>query len=157
MYTAFPALPASEHVRSLPVDSLPVDSDDTLEMTIVPVHVVAERRAVRIHRVIARVLLGGIALQIFFAGVGIFGVSTFLPHMILGSVVILASFALPIIAWRAHLESTVARRSWLLAGLMILQGVLIDVGRIVHVVAALHPVNAMLLVLLTYSLTHRQR
>lgn len=152
MYTAFPTLPESEHV-----DIAPTHLDDDLEMTFVPVHVAAERRAARIHRLFARVLLGGVTLQIFFAGLGVFSVSTYLPHMVLGTVVVLASFALPIIAWRSHLESSVVRRSWLLAGLMILQGLLIDVGRIVHIVAALHPVNAMLLVLLTYSLTHRQR
>lgn len=152
MYSAIPTLPESEQV-----DIVPAYLDGDLEMTFVPVHAVAERRAAHIHRLFARVLLGGVTLQIFFAGLGVFGVSTFLPHMILGTVVVLASFALPIIAWRAQLESSVARRSWLLAGLMILQGLLIDVGRIVHVVAALHPVNAMLLVLLTYSLTHRQQ
>ncbi len=151
MHTAFPTLPESEHV-----DIVPTGIDDGLEMTFVPIHAAAERRAARIRRLLALVLLGGVTLQIFFAGLGVFRVSTFLPHMVLGSVVVLASFALPIIAWRAHLESSVARRSWLLAGLMILQGLLIDVGRLVPTVAALHPVNAMLLVLLTYSLTHRQ-
>lgn len=152
MYTAFSALPEPEHV-----DNVPAHIDGDLEMAFVPVHAVAERRVARIHRLIARILFGGVMLQIFFAGLGVFGVSTFLPHMTLGSVVILASFALPIIAWRAHLQPSITHHSWLLAGLMILQLLLIEVGRGVHIVAALHPVNAMLLVLLTYSLTRRQR
>jgi len=69
---------------------------------------------------------------------------------------VLASFALPIVAWRGHLGSALLRRSWLLAGLMLLQGALIDAGRIVPIISALHPVNAMLLVLVTYSLAFRK-
>ena len=110
----------------------------------------------RAHRLIARALLGGLALQLFFAGLGVFGIATFLPHALLGTVIIAASFALPLIAWRGRLEATVQRLSWLLTGLMLLQGGLIDLGRVVHVVWALHPVNAMLLVLVTYSLARRR-
>lgn len=112
-------------------------------------------RATRAHRLIARALLGGLGLQIFFAGLGIFGISSFLPHAILGPVVVLSSFALPIVAWRGHLDTALVRRSWLLVGLMLFQGLLIDAGRFVHVIAAFHPVNAMLLVLVTYSLAFR--
>jgi uncharacterized protein DUF6220 len=109
-------------------------------------------RSLRAHRIIARVLLVGLAVQLFFAGLGVFGVYGFLPHAIMGASIIAASFSLPILAWRGHLERARLRRSWLLAGLMILQGLLIDLGRIWPIVAAFHPVNAMLLVLLTFSL-----
>ena len=109
-------------------------------------------RAARAHIVIARILLGGVTLQIFFAGLGVFGVSGFLPHMILGPLVILGSLALPLVAWRGHLGATLLRRSWLVFGLMILQGLLIDAGRVIPLVAAFHPVNAMLLVLLVASM-----
>ncbi len=114
-------------------------------------------RAATAHIVIARILLGGVLLQIFFAGLGIFGISSFLPHMILGPLVILGSLALPLVAWRGHLGATLQRRSWLVFGLMILQGLLIDAGRVVHVVAAFHPVNAMLLVLLVASMARITR
>ena len=114
------------------------------------------RRADRAHRLVARALLGGLALQLFFAGLGVFGITTFLPHVILGTIIVLSSLALPIIAWRGHLSAAVLRRSLLLAGLMMLQGLLIDVGRVVHIIAALHPVNAMLLVLVTYGLARRK-
>ncbi len=115
----------------------------------------AARRAARAHRLIARILVGGLTLQLFFAGLGVFAVATFLPHMILGTVIVLASFSLPIIAWRGHLEPSVLHSSWALAGLMVLQGLLIDVGRVIPVVSAVHPVNAMLLVLVTYTLARR--
>ncbi len=114
-------------------------------------------RAARAHTVIARILLGGVTLQIFFAGLGVFGVSSFLPHMILGTLVILGSLALPLVAWRGHLGATLRRRSWLVFGLMILQGLLIDAGRIIPLVAAFHPVNAMLLVLLVASMARITR
>jgi hypothetical protein len=116
----------------------------------------AHRRADRAHRLVARVLLGGLALQLFFAGLGVFGSTTFLPQVILGTTIVLTSLALPLLAWQGHLAGDVLQRSLLLAGLMILQGALIDVGREVHIVAALHPVNAMLLVLVTYGLAGRE-
>ena len=114
-------------------------------------------RAARAHIAIARILLGGVTLQIFFAGLGVFGVSSFLSHMILGTLVILGSLALPLVAWRGHLGATLLRRSWLVFGLMILQGLLIDAGRIIPLVAAFHPVNAMLLVLLVASMARITR
>jgi hypothetical protein len=115
----------------------------------------AATRAARAHRLIARVLLGGLALQLFFAGLGVFGVYSFLPHAVLGSLVILTSVSLPLIAWRGHLGRAALGQSLLLAGLMILQGLLIDLGRVLPIVSALHPVNAMLLVLVTYHLATR--
>jgi hypothetical protein len=114
-------------------------------------------RAARAHIVIARILLGGVTLQIFFAGLGVFGVSSFLPHMILGTLVVLGSLALPLVAWRGHLEARLQRRSWLIFGLMILQGLLIDAGRLIPLIAAFHPVNAMLLVLLVAGMAHITR
>lgn len=113
---------------------------------------VTESRAAKAHVMVARVLLGGVALQIFFAGLAIFNVSTFLPHMILGPIVILGSLALPIIAWRGRLAPSLRHRSWLVFGLMLVQGLLIDVGRLIPFVAAFHPVNAMLLVLFVASM-----
>jgi Family of unknown function (DUF6220) len=111
----------------------------------------ANRTAV-VHRYVARVLLCGIAVQFFLAGLGVFGITSFLPHVIFGSLVVVASFALPIIAWRGHLPKATRRRSWLLAGLMILQGGLIDAGRVIPIVSAFHPVNAMIIALVTFSL-----
>jgi len=101
---------------------------------------------------LARVLLAGIAVQYFFAGLGVFGIASFLPHVIFGTLVVVASFALPILAWRGHLAISIQRRSWLLSGLMILQGGLIDLGRVVPIVSAFHPVNALVIALVTFSM-----
>jgi Family of unknown function (DUF6220) len=124
---------------------IPVTTDATLVCR--PVH-----RSVQAHRLLARALLGGLALQLFFAGLGVFGIATFQVHMAWGSLLVLSSFALPIVAWRGHLRPAVLHRSWLLAGLMLVQVLLIEVGRAVPIISALHPVNAMLLVLVTFSL-----
>jgi hypothetical protein len=122
-----------------------------------PTITAAPGRAASAHIVIARILLGGVTLQIFFAGLGVFGVLSFLPHAILGPLVILGSLALPLVAWRGHLGATLLRRSWLVFGLMILQGLLIDAGHIIPLIAAFHPVNAMLLVLLVASMARITR
>jgi hypothetical protein len=93
-----------------------------------------------------------LAIQFFFAGLGVFSITSFLPHAILGSLTIGSSFALPIIAWRGRLDRSRTLRSWLLAGLMIFQGLLIDLGRMWPFISAFHPMNAMILALLTFTL-----
>ena len=117
----------------------------------------APTRAAQAHTVIVRIVLGGAALQIFFAGLAIFGVSSFLPHMILGPAVILGSLSLPLVAWRGRLGAALTHRSWLVFALMITQGLLIDAGRLIPFIAAFHPLNAMLLVLLLASMAHLSR
>lgn len=135
-----------------PTDSAPVQRQESALL------VEARRPARRValaHRLIARILLGALAVQLFFAGLGVFGLATFQMHIVLGTAIVLGSFALPVLAWRGHLDRRTTRLSWLLAGLMMLQGALIDVGRVVHVVSAFHPVNAMLLILVTFTLAGR--
>jgi hypothetical protein len=109
-------------------------------------------RYARLHRNIACFLLGGIALQYFSAGLGVFGITSFMPHAIWGALLILTSFSLPVVALAGQLARNIIWRSSLVAGLMIVQGLLIDLGRIVHVVWAFHPVNALILALLVYGL-----
>jgi hypothetical protein len=118
--------------------------------------------AERVHCLAARVILAALALQIFFAGaalfqVNLFGTVGFTLHALFAPVVILGSLSLPLIAWRGHLERGIVRRSWLLFGLMLVQGLLIDMSRyVLPLFGAFHPVNAMLLVLVTYSLARRR-
>ena len=168
MHTLMSTIPETPDVTDMTdaLDALDaLDASDVPEAfwSVQPIRVttapVAEttRGAARAHTTIARVLLGGVVLQIFFAGLAIFGVSGFLPHMILGPVVILGSLALPLVAWRGHLGAALTHRSWLVFALMLAQGLLIDVGRLIPFIAAFHPVNAMLLVLLLASMAHLNR
>jgi hypothetical protein len=130
------------------------DVEETLAKSIEGVHAgsLPANRTVQIHRYVARLLMAGIAVQFFLAGLGVFGITSFLPHVIFGTLVVVASFALPLIAWRGHLPKATQRRSWILAGLMILQGGLIDAGRVIPIISAFHPVNAMIIALVTFSL-----
>jgi hypothetical protein len=110
-------------------------------------------RLARAHVLVARLLLVGIFVQVFFAGIGVFTPVGFLPHAILGTALVASSFSLPILAGIGHLGHSTIKRSWLLLGLMILQGLLIDAGRLGLVyISALHPVNALLLLLTTLNL-----
>lgn len=115
----------------------------------------ARPRMLTAHIWIARTLLAALATQIFFAGLGVFGVASFEAHAILGPIIILSSLAMPIVAWAGHLQTPRLRNSWILVGLMFLQVVLIILGAVSPVIPALHPVNAMLLVLLTSYLAVR--
>ncbi len=143
-------LPAPTEVPNV---SSPVTQSEAAFAT--PAHP-AVKRCAQLYRLLARVLLGALAVQLFFAGLGVFSITSFTPHAILGTVIVLASFAMPIVAWRGHLGSAILRRSWILVALMLVQGLLIDAGHLVPVVSALHPVNAMLLVLVTYGQTRRE-
>lgn len=143
--------------RERPITAIPQDTQLSSEARRAVRRLRRRERLDRIHRVVARVVLGGIALQVLFAGIAIFGVYSFLPHQIFAPILILGSFSLPVLAHVGHLDAWVIRRSWLLAGLMIVQGLLIDAGRLVQAVSALHPVNAMLLVIVTYTLAVRPR
>jgi hypothetical protein len=129
-----------------------VTSDGT-KVTATPYTHPRSLRLARAHVLVARVLLVGIFVQVFFAGLGVFTPVGFFPHVILGTTLVALSFSLPILAGLGHLGQSTIKRSWLLAGLMILQGLLIDAGRLGLVyVSALHPVNALLLMLVTLSL-----
>jgi hypothetical protein len=118
--------------------------------------------AQRAHCLTARVILAALGLQIFFAGaalfqVSLFGTVGFTLHALFAPVVILGSLSLPLIAWRGHLDRGTVRRSWLLFSLMLVQGLLIDMSRyVLPLFGAFHPLNAMLLVLVSYSLTRRR-
>jgi hypothetical protein len=123
-------------------------------MTAAPAH--THHRSARLahaHLIVARVVLVGIFGQFFFAGLGVFTPVGFFPHVVLGTLLVASSFSLPVIAGVGHLGQSTIKRSWLLVGLMLLQGLLIDAGRFGLVyVSALHPVNALLLLLTTLSM-----
>src|SRR5262249_23027751 len=120
------------------------------------------RAAQRAHALIARVILAAVGLQIFFAGAALFGVNLFgtygfTMHALFGPIVILSSMSLPLLASRGRLDRSTAQRSWLLFALMLVQGLLIDLSRyVLPVFGAFHPLNAMLLVLVTASLARRR-
>ncbi len=97
----------------------------------------------RAHRWVARLIFGALLLQVFFAGLGIFGAAPFALHATLGFAVIFASLVLLGLA----LAARIARgRSALLCALMVAQVLLIELGGVSPLIPALHPVNALALI-----------
>ena len=146
-----------------PTEQTPATPATLAELMARPVAQPRRRTAERAHILVARVLLAALGLQIFFAGAALFGVKllgahSFTMHALFGPLVILGSLSLPLVAWRGHLDRATIRRSWLLFGLMLVQGLLIDLSRyVLPLIGAFHPLNAMLLVLVTYSFARHRR
>jgi len=116
-----------------------------------------KRRLARMHLTLARVILGGICLQVFFAGLGLFTPLGFLPHAVFAPALFVMALALPIIGRLARLQRSIVARSWALFGLMIVQGLLIDLGRWVWLpISSLHPLNALAMAFVAYTLARRR-
>jgi hypothetical protein len=103
-----------------------------------------------VHLVVAWLLVAGIVVQIFLAGLGVFrGPASFITHRDFGYLLEL----LPIILLVAALLGRMDRRFPILAavifGLFILQSVFVALRESTPEVAALHPVNGFLIALLS--------
>lgn len=117
---------------------------------------VTQLRLARLHFWLARAILGGIALQIFFAGLGLFSRLGFAAHAAFAPMLFVATLALPIIGRLAGLDRSLIMRSWALVGLMIVQGLLIDLGRWVWLpISSLHPLNALALAFVAFTVAQR--
>ena len=118
------------------------------------------RTIYRIFQGFAWVAFVGFLLQFFLAGLGVFRAATFAPHRTLGDLLMVASVALLILAlasirdgnrdrWRVGLAA-------LLVVLMLLQYLLASdfLQEGAPAISALHPVNGLLLVFVSYALAH---
>ncbi len=110
------------------------------------------------HTWLGRIVLGVIVLQFFLAGVGAFGAADWAPHAITGSLLIPVSLVLLLLA----LAGGVGRRGVVLSALLfvlfIVQLLLAGMARDVSPwVGALHPVNALVLLYVTFKLAHTRR
>jgi hypothetical protein len=93
---------------------------------------------------------------VFFAGLGLFSRLGFTAHALFAPMLFVAGVALAIVGSRAHLNRSLVTRSWALLGLMVVQGLLIDLGRWVWLpISSLHPLNALALAFVAYTLTRR--
>jgi hypothetical protein len=109
---------------------------------------------VRIEHGVAWVIVVDLMVQVFLAGVGIFGAGSLDFHrynaVVLGVAMLanlLLSFAYrPLVKWSA-----------LLLGLVVVQGALISLGAVSPFIAALHPVNALLLIYVAQRLARLPR
>ena len=113
-------------------------------------------------RGLAWLFLAGAVLQFFLAGLGVFRAASFGPHATVGTLLGIVSLILLILAVLSLRTGTLSRRGVTLAALlfalMVLQWLLVEVfsGR-VPALAALHPVNGLLVVAVAYALAAGQR
>lgn len=116
-----------------------------------------------LYKGLAWVIFAVVVLQFFLAGLGVFEVNEFGPHAITGVLVVLASLILLVVAIAAAATHSL---TWGRVGLtalffvlMILQALLVFVWREggPGVIAALHPVNGLLLLIVAYTLARGWR
>ncbi|MGH3007427.1 MAG: DUF6220 domain-containing protein [Gaiellaceae bacterium] len=104
---------------------------------------------------VAAVYLVGAVVQFFLAGLGVFGASSYDAHRAFGLILVLVTLVLLVLSIVGRMPRTAIILTVVLLGLNVLQMVLAntDVGEI----AALHPVNGVVIVFLAYELTQRSR
>ena len=104
----------------------------------------------------SQAVFAGIILQVFFAGLGLFTSAGFLAHALFAPALGAITLTLPLLARLGGVQRPLVMRSWGLVGLMLVQGLLIDLGRWVWMpISSLHPVNALALILVAYTLARR--
>ena len=106
------------------------------------------------YAVLSAIFAGGLIVQVFGAGLGVF-VGDFTLHRIVPLILGVVLFGMLVTARPARLPKPMARDTVLLLGVFIVQGLLADVRGIVPAVSAFHPVNALLLVALAFSIARR--
>jgi hypothetical protein len=97
----------------------------------------------------------GVVVQFFLAGLYVFGGTSIESHRVLGFILAAAALLLVILALIGRLPRKTVLLTVLLLGLSVLQSVLVNVD--IEDVAALHPVNALLVAFVAYVLMQRSR
>ncbi len=101
---------------------------------------------------LAWLFLGLVAVQFFLAGIGIFGAGSFDAHVINGTLLLVVALALSIVAAVTRMGRAAVTMSAVLLVATFLQGALPAMREDAPVVAALHPLTALVLVVLGYAL-----
>jgi hypothetical protein len=113
----------------------------------------------RIYVVWSWVIAAAVVVQVFLAGLYVFGSASIEAHVINGSFLLFATLLGGIFALVARVPGRVAGSHWGLFGLVVLQVVLIEVGNSsgVPVIKAFHVVNALAIFGLSSVLALRSR
>jgi hypothetical protein len=99
----------------------------------------------QIHQWLARIFLAGLLLQFYLAGTPIFGAGSFQPHRMLGAALTMIVILFPVLALAGRLGRQLIGLSMLLVFLTIVQAMLPSLRGTASWIAALHPVNALVL------------
>jgi energy-coupling factor transporter transmembrane protein EcfT len=103
--------------------------------------------ALRLQRSCLGLYLASVGLQVYAAGLALFGVTSFMPHAILGYLMIIGALFLVILTAVAKLPRRALMFSFIILSLAILQPVLVLVLRSSSpAIAAMHPLNAVLMI-----------
>jgi ABC-type polysaccharide/polyol phosphate export permease len=109
------------------------------------------------HQWLARIFLAGLLLQFYLASTPIFGAGSFQPHRMLGAALTLLVFLFPLLALVGRLGRQLIGFSILLVVLMIVQMMLPSLRGAAPWIAALHPVNALVLMGLSARISRNGR
>ena len=111
-----------------------------------------------LHAITASLLVVGLVLQVFLAGLGVFDDPTFfLTHRDTGYTLELVALVVIVLAAVARAGRAQIGIAALIFGLFLLQSVFVAVRESTPAVAALHPVNGFLILLLSIVLARRAR
>ena len=117
-------------------------------------HATVQPRSRIAYTILSATFAGGLVVQVFGAGLGVF-VGDFTLHRIVPIILGFVLFGMLVTARPAHLPKPMARDTLILLGVFVVQGLLADVRGIVPAVSAFHPVNALLLVAIAFSIARR--
>jgi len=104
---------------------------------------------------LAAIYLLGVVVQFFLAGLGAFGATTYDAHRSLGFILAVGSLLLLVFAIVGRVPRIVFFLTVLLVGLNVLQIVLANLD--VDELAALHPVNALVIAYVAHEVMQRSR
>jgi hypothetical protein len=104
-----------------------------------------QQRISQLHQGLAWLFLAGLLLQLYLAGAPMFGVTSFQPHQTLGSALMVLAIVFPVLALVGRLGRQRIGLSILLVILIIVQGMLPSLRGTISWLAALHSINALVL------------
>lgn len=108
----------------------------------------------RLQRTCVGLFLASVGLQVYAAGLALFGVTSFMPHAMFGYLMIIGAVILVVLTALARLPRRALVCAALILALALLQPVLVLVLRsTTPAVAALHPMNALLMLTLAMLIT----
>lgn len=100
----------------------------------------------RLQRTCVGLFVASVGLQVYAAGLALFGVTSFMPHAVLGYLMIIGAIILLVLTTFAKLPRRALIWASLILALALIQPILVLVFRqSTPVLAAFHPINALLM------------
>lgn len=114
-----------------------------------------QQTVARIHRAFAWAVTAGLVLQVYLAGIGLFGAESLELHRVFGSLLGLPIIAMPILALAGRLGRRLITMSTFLVVLTAIQVTLPALRSDLPWIAALHAVNAFALLTLAVGMARQ--